>query len=520
MRSRPGETCSQLCITTGRQHRAQGHQKLRVSTPSAASGLPRTPESFDEFNKAAGLGAPRQAPHGFEIKDSDGIRRQLEQHHEHVLQLFGHPFNATKLEELEHDELLQDEMKVAEAAVASQVSKPPIDFAVEALEAALVGAVGEAELGGREGGEDCEAGEAHEHGVCLNGGQCVRLFGTQACSCAEGFNGVHCEDAVEGSHGVGQPAGHAVAGGPTAADDKRFHDAIAKVAAGDNAADHQLEGSVLAGERGAEAQDLFATVMNQAVAMTKERMMSLLKRAAYDKKVDMDVLLLARSMALARLPEEEQAELGRAPVKRVAPTGMPVGQAVGTMKPAVGRPATNAAPEPVQPWDWVCSAKQILRSNDCEQLTAEFGCANGCRTAPFGYPTGGDPAPSWSEWGGGMMPQVCILAPPPPTADELAKVEAERETLHETVVAGCTYSPPQSRKYLPGCVAGCKAHPTLEVSLAECSKVPTCGGVTQSADQGQRGFQLRSSSQPNAQPDDPAVEEVRLPARLLLFVAS
>ena len=44
------------------------------------------------------------------------------------------------------------------------------------------------------------------------------------------------------------------------------------------------------------------------------------------------------------------------------------------------------------------------------------------------------------------MPLVCILAPPPPSAEELAKPKAEAEaerlqtlTLHETVVAGCTY---------------------------------------------------------------------------------
>ena len=42
------------------------------------------------------------------------------------------------------------------------------------------------------------------------------------------------------------------------------------------------------------------------------------------------------------------------------------------------------------------------------------------------------------------MPLVCILAPPPPSAEELAKPKAAAErletlTLHETVVAGCTY---------------------------------------------------------------------------------
>jgi len=83
---------------------------------------------------------------------SSPCRRRLDQHHERAFQLFGQKFNTTKLAELERKELLlkeqQDERRVAEAAAASQqLSKPPlpVDFAAEA---ALAGAVGEADLSG------------------------------------------------------------------------------------------------------------------------------------------------------------------------------------------------------------------------------------------------------------------------------------------------------------------------------------------------------------------------------------
>ena len=63
------------------------------------------------------------------------------------------------------------------------------------------------------------------------------------------------------------------------------------------------------------------------------------------------------------------------------------------------------------------------------------------------------------------------------------------------------------RQFLPGCVASCKAHSTLEEALAACSKQHGCGGVTQSADQGQRGYQLRASTSPQHQPAAAATGE-------------
>lgn len=132
---------------------------------------------------------------------------------------------------------------------------------------------------------------------------------------------------------------------------------------------------------------------------------------------------------------------------------------------------------------------------------------NCCSEPPFGYPMTGDAAPCWSSWEGDMLPQVCLLALSP-TDDNAADGGtpggqadgAATPPEKTTEVGGCTYSAPLLGKFLPGCAQGCKAHAGLAAALAACSQLATCGGVTQSADQGQNGFQLRASTVPHEQP--------------------
>lgn len=110
-----------------------------------------------------------------------------------------------------------------------------------------------------------------------------------------------------------------------------------------------------------------------------------------------------------------------------------------------------------------------------------------CREAPYGYPMTGEAAPCFSAWEGDMLPQVCIMPGSTDGADTAPGTDTGGPAEQETTADGCTYKAPLLGKFLPGCVNGCKAHSVLEEALAACSKQPTCGGVTQSADQGQLG---------------------------------
>jgi hypothetical protein len=114
--------------------------------------------------------------------------------------------------------------------------------------------------------------------------------------------------------------------------------------------------------------------------MTRDRMTAVLRRGVRGSTpgqqggaVDLDVLLLARKLAIARLPPDVQQAIEGAPVQHLPPHQQPHQQ---QQPPAQG---AKRAPLPVSEWDWRCSSKQIVASNDCEQMTAAFGCANGCR---------------------------------------------------------------------------------------------------------------------------------------------
>jgi hypothetical protein len=50
-------------------------------------------------------------------------------------------------------------------------------------------------------------------------------------------------------------------------------------------------------------------------------------------------------------------------------------------------------------------------ANDCERMTAEFGCANGCFPHPVGYPGAADATPFWTVHPGDMLPHACVMQP-------------------------------------------------------------------------------------------------------------
>lgn len=87
-----------------------------------------------------------------------------------------------------------------------------------------------------------------------------------------------------------------------------------------------------------------------------------------------------------------------------------------------------------------------------------------------------------------MLPQVCIIADSVDLGLDGQPNSSHALPAQDIVAAGCTYGAPLVGKFLPGCVGGCKAHDTLDQALVACARQKNaCGGVTQSADQGQVG---------------------------------
>lgn len=211
--------------------------------------------------------------------------------------LFGHAFNETILKELEqHEAVAADEARNREQQLGVASSLPVADFAAEAALAGAAAAAADDELadGARGAGASAERDcLVHEtHGVCANGGQCIRLFGTGACSCLEGFSGHHCEDinddAAVDAAAAAVPMGleDAAAATAVAQEQQRLAEAISKVKAKDEEADHLLEMAVLAGTRGPLAQSLLVEVTDEAGALpTHPRTHRRMKRLAFPTQV-------------------------------------------------------------------------------------------------------------------------------------------------------------------------------------------------------------------------------------------
>ena len=354
VRGRAGASCSQVCLDEGRRRRGagrleqqspQGHPPATVykATPTTAAG------------GGDGLGATRQAPGGFELTPKAGVfgrnSRRLAQH---STSLFGHPFNFTKIKEMSQKE--QGEYAHLREA----------DFAVEA---AVAGAAipdqaedfGQVAAGHLER-EDCLVHETH--GICANGGKCIHLFGSGACACEDGFSGHHCDD-VGGPEQEHSSQVH-VGSETISADDQRLADAISRVKAKDEDADRLLAAEVLSGARGAHAKKLLMAVTETPAGMMTHDLLTALLRHGTKEGVEVDVLLLARKLAMQQLLSGAQQAINYEPTHDLPPHKEGASQ----------RPPRAS---PVTEWDWQCSAKQIAVSNDCEQMTAEFGCANGCR---------------------------------------------------------------------------------------------------------------------------------------------
>lgn len=364
VRGRAGASCSQVCLDEGRRRR----ETDPLQQQSAQSALKATPTAATTSAAAAGqgLGPSRTVPAGFELTPGEGglrNRRRLAQHDQRSMSLFGHEINFTKLEELEQRKQVKRD----------QV--PTVDFAAEA---AVAGALeleqegdgeGTGQLGiGHSEPEDCLVHETN--GVCANGGACVHIFGSAACVCEEGFSGHHCEDVTDRSQGPRSQA-H-VAGEDVSVGDQRLTDAISRVKAKDEAGDRVLEAEVLAGARGSRAKLLLEEVLDKSAgSMTRERMAAVLRKGA-EAELDVDVLLLARTLSMKQLPLDVQQAIDGGPAQLVRPKQDGDAGIFHRQRPA-------RAPPPVTEWDWQCSSKQIEASSDCEQMTAEFGCANGCR---------------------------------------------------------------------------------------------------------------------------------------------
>jgi hypothetical protein len=148
---------------------------------------------------------------------------------------------------------------------------------------------------------------------------------------------------------------------------------------------------------------------------------------------------------------------------------------------------------------WQCDGdKTWAAATDCELLTAEFGCGNGCIPMPEGYPDTSDATPFWSGNSGNMLPFVCVL---PPTV----KPHEQAGVQHEVgfTVGTCDYSRAINNTFLGGCFNNCRAHDTLRSALGMCTANVGCGGVTYSADstgEGSQGFQTRVSSRAHPVP--------------------
>ena len=358
VRGRPGASCSQVCLDEGRRRRGAG--RLKQQSPQ---GHPPAPMFQATTATAAGggdgLGASRQVPGGFELTPKAGrLRRdsrRLAQHYEHSTSLFGHPFKVTKIQELsqkeqaEHEQL-QDADFAAEAAVAGAAIPDQAE-----------------DVGQDTAGQlDCLVHETH--GICANGGKCIHLFGGGACACEEGFSGHHCDDVVDPEQ---EHSSQVHVGSETiSAGDQRLADAISRVKAKDEDADRVLTAEVLSGARGAHAKQLLMVVTETpAGTMTHDLLTSLLRHGAKEG-VEVDVLLLARNLAMQQLPSGAQQAIDHEPAQHVQTQ---IGGGDG------GASRNQHRAPAVTDWDWQCSAKQIEVSNDCEQMTAEFGCANGCR---------------------------------------------------------------------------------------------------------------------------------------------
>lgn len=284
-------------------------------------------------------------------------------------------FTSGRLTDTERDNGLrncQDVVDELPLPTPTPATLPTADFAAEA---ALAGAVSPEQDGwerepttaGLLEQEDCLVHETH--GVCANGGLCIHLFGGATCACEQGFSGHHCDNIADVDQEVHRS--EVDAGSETVSPgDQRLADAVARVKARDEDTDLVLKADVLSGARGPQAKALLMEVMDTpAGAMTRERMTALLRKGAQGVEVDLDVLLLARTLAMQQLPPGVQQAIGSEPAQRLHPQA---GSGADTTQRA-------PAPLPVTELDWRCSAKQIEVSNDCEQMTAEFGCANGCR---------------------------------------------------------------------------------------------------------------------------------------------
>lgn len=367
VRGRAGASCTQTCLDEGRRRRRADELQQHIPQgQSSGNNFQAQPvaTAVSATMEADGLGASRQVPGGFELKQGAGglrrDRRRLAQHYEHSASLFGHAFDATKLKELEQREQAKNGADGLPPSSPTATATPPTtDFAAEA---AVAGAINPAQEGQSEQ-EDCFVHETH--GFCANGGVCIHLFGGAGCACEEGFSGHHCDNVASPDQQHG-PEDHA-SSEAVAPGDQRLADAIARVKTKNGDLDLVLKSEILSGTRGPQAKALLMEVTDtSAGAMTPQRMTTLLHKGA-EVGVDLDVLLLARTLAMQQLPPAVQQAIDSAPVQHLHPQA---GSGAGT---------TQRQRPPVTELDWRCSAKQTVLSNDCEQMTAEFGCANGCR---------------------------------------------------------------------------------------------------------------------------------------------
>ena len=311
---------------------------------------------------------------------------------EKVPQLFGHVLNMTNL-------------RAAEAAEKKEL---------ERMRAAVP--VSQADS---EGGCTLDTDDGGVGGFCQNGGLCIDVFGTFVCSCAAGFEGPRCE--VESAAvAVGEPDGS----------EHPFSNlgrGIAQVAAKAQKEEDALAAEVRAGKHGGIASDLLRAI--EADTVNRGTVVSMLRGAGRDG-VPIPVLAMLRKRYehAGALPESL--------------AGAPAQQAPAAMKK---KPAAPQLQIP-EGGDWACSDAQmkLAFSNDCETLTAEFGCENGCRLPPAGYPHASDAAPCWTPWNGDMLPKVCLLAPTPAEEEEQKGEGAGGDQ----EVGGCLYGAP-----LAGCAS-------------------------------------------------------------------